>query len=120
MSTDKRENDLSGSEKHDRALGRWENEGGRGASRASNTTTSVAGDIGDVETGHLRSRLIALENIVLALLAGAPESRSELVLEMADHISPRPSFTQHRMTIEAAGQMRALVDRAAHYKTDGT
>ncbi|MEO8618447.1 MAG: hypothetical protein ABI412_03695 [Sphingomicrobium sp.] len=67
----------------------------------------------------MRIRLITLENVVLALLAGAPESQSDLVLEMADYISPRPGFTPHRMTIEAAGQMRALVDRAAHYKADG-
>ena len=33
------------------------------------------------------------------------------------YISPRPGATPHRLTIEAARNMLALVERAAHYKT---
>ena len=77
---------------------------------------TVAGEIGDVEDGNLVVRLIALENIVVALLADAPESQSEVVREMASFISPRPGKTPHRLTIEAARNMLALVERASRYK----
>ena len=78
---------------------------------------TVAGNIGDVEDGNLTVRLIALENIIVALLADAPESQSERVREMATFISPRPGSTPHRLTIEAARNMLALVERAAHYRS---
>ena len=77
---------------------------------------SVSDDIGDAEAGNLRVRLIALENLVVALLAGAPDSQSDLVREMAAYISPRPGATPHRLTVEAARNMLAIVERAAHYR----
>lgn len=102
---------------HDRAVGRWENEGGSFTGLHQHPTSTVAGQIGDAEAGNLRVRLIALENLVVALLAGAPESQLVLVREMADYISPRPGATPHRLTIEAARNMLALVERASHYKS---
>ena len=78
---------------------------------------TVAGNIGDVEDGNLTVRLIALENIIVTLLADAPEIQSERVREMATFISPRPGSTPHRLTIEAARNMLALVERAAHYRS---
>lgn len=102
---------------HDRAIGRWENEGGSFTSLHEHQMPTVAGEIGDAEAGNLRVRLIALENLVIALLAGAPEDQSALVREMAAYISPRPGATPHRLTVEAARNMLALIERAAHYKT---
>lgn len=116
MSVEKGEYDLARTEIHDHVIGRWENEGGKPANTLPHHQETVAGEIGDVEAGHLRVRLIALENVVFALLAGAPECQSQLVREMAKFISPRLGATPHRMTIEAARHMVALVDRAAHYK----
>lgn len=78
---------------------------------------TVAGETGDAEAGNLRVRLIAIENLVAALLAEAPDSQSALVREMAAYISPRPDATPHRLTVEAARNMFALVERAAHYKS---
>lgn len=101
---------------HDGAIGRWENEGGDTAGLHPHERGSVVGSIGDVEDGNLRVRLVALENIVVALLAGAPDSQSLMVREMAGYISPRPGATPHRLTIEAARNMVALVERAARYK----
>lgn len=101
---------------HDGAIGRWENEGGADAALHQDRRPTIVGEIGDVEAANLRVRLIALENIIVALLAGASDSQSALVREMARHISPRPGMTPHRLTIEAAHNMVALVDRAAHYK----
>ena len=102
---------------HDRAIGRWENESASISDTYPHQQGTVAGAIGDAEAGNLRVRLIALENLVVALLASAPESQSQLVREMAAYISPRPGTTPHRMTIEAARNMLALVDRASHYKS---
>ena len=101
---------------HDGAIGRSENEGGDTAGLHPHDRGSVVGEIGDVEDGNLRVRLIALENIVVALLAGAHERQSGLVREMANYIVPRPGTTPHRLTIEAARNMVALVERAARYK----
>lgn len=102
---------------HDRAIGRWENEGGSFTGLHEHQMPTVVGEIGDAEAGNLRVRLIALENLVIALLAGAPEDQSALVREMAAYISPRPGATPHRLTVEAARNMLALIERAAHYKT---
>ena len=78
---------------------------------------TVAGKIGDAEDGKLVIRLIALENIIVALLADGPESQSQLVRDMASYISPRPGKTPHRLTIEAARNMLALVERAEQYRS---
>ena len=77
---------------------------------------TVAGKIGDAEDGNLVIRLISLENIIVALLADAPESQSQLVRDMANYISPRPGKTPHRLTVEAARNMLALVERAEQYR----
>lgn len=78
---------------------------------------TVAGEIGDVEAGNLKVRLIAIENILVALLASASEEQLELVRRMAGYISPRQGTTPHRMTIEAARNIVATLGRAEHYKT---
>jgi len=101
-----------------RAIGRWENEGGSLDGWSNHEQAApVAGEIGDAEAGNIKVRLIALENLLVALLAEAPESQSELVREMAKYISPRSGFTPHRLTIEAARNMLAIVERAAHLKS---
>ena len=79
---------------------------------------TVAGKIGDAEDGNLVIRLISLENIIVALLADAPESQSQLVRDMANYISPRPGKTPHRLTVEAARNMLALVERAEQYRSN--
>jgi hypothetical protein len=68
------------------------------------------------ECAQLRIRIIALENLVVALLADAPERQLALVREMATHISPRPGFTAHRPTLHAADEMRSLVVRAGRFR----
>ena len=68
------------------------------------------------ECAQLRIRIIALENLVIALLAQAPERQLALVREMATHISPRPGFTAHRPTLHAADEMRSLVVRAGRFR----
>lgn len=68
------------------------------------------------ECAQLRIRVVALENLVIALLAQAPEQQLALAREMATHISPRPGFTPHRLTLHAADEMRSLVVRARRFR----
>lgn len=78
---------------------------------------TVVGEIGDAEEGNIRVRLVALENIVVALLAGASVSQRGSIRDMATYISPREGKTRHRLTVEAARNMIALLDRADQFKT---
>lgn len=99
------------------AIERRENEGGpEHASPHSETASTVAGEIGNAEEGNIRVRLIALENLVVALLAGGSETQLEAIREMASFILPLEGKTNHRLTIEAARNMVALVERADHFK----
>jgi hypothetical protein len=103
------------------ALSRWENEGGAGPPHPQGR--SIPGEIQseipqltNAELVQLRIRVIALENLVITLLAEASDRQLDLVREMAVYISPRPGFTQHPLTIHAAAQMIDLVDRASHFR----
>lgn len=102
---------------HGSAVGTWESEGVGPDGVPLNLEPTIAGNIGDAEAGNLRVRLIALENLVVALLANGPERQSDLVREMAGYISPRQGATPHRLTLEAARNMLALLERAEHYKS---
>ena len=103
------------------ALSRWENEGGAGPRRpqeglVSDEVQSEVPQVTNVELVHLRIRVIALENLMIALLADASDQQLDVIREMAGYISPRPGFTQHPLTIHAAAQMIDLVDRANHFR----
>lgn len=104
-----------------RALSRWDNEGGAGPDgpQLSSVESSGQADVPSLtntELVHLRVRVIALENLIIALLAEATDHQLELVREMASYISPRPGFTHHPLTIHAAVHMNNLVERARHFQ----
>lgn len=63
----------------------------------------------------MRIRVIALENLIIALLAEAPDRQLILARGMATYISPRAGFTQHPITLRAADEMLSLVNRADRY-----
>jgi hypothetical protein len=69
------------------------------------------------ELTQLRVRVIALENLLIALLAQAPDRQLRLAREMAVHITPRPGFTRHRLTLHAADEMLSLVGRAQRFRS---
>jgi hypothetical protein len=69
----------------------------------------------NAELVQLRIRVIALENLVIALLAEAPDRQLTLARDMATYISPRAGFTPHPITLRAADEMLSLVDRADRY-----
>ena len=110
----------SPAEQRQMALSRWDSDGGAGLLGPQEDL--VSGDIGpngpdlaNAELVKMRIRLIALENLVIALLGGASEHQIELAREAAAYISPRPGTTPHPMTLRAASQMNHLIQQAAHF-----
>ncbi len=104
------------------ALSRWDNEGGAGPAgpqeeAASIEAQSAIPQLTNAELVQLRIRVIALENLVIALLVEASEQQIGLAREMAAYISPRPGFTHHPLTIQAAAQMIDLIERASHFRS---
>lgn len=99
----------------ERALARWENEGGAEPETASQTLSPVP-ELSNAELVQLRVRVIALENLVIALLADGSERQLAHVREMAAFIAPRLGRTQHPLTVEAASHMLGLVHRAGHFR----
>lgn len=102
------------------ALSQWENEGGA-------LKDPVGADLlglqeppfSTTELVHLRIRVIALENLLLALLVEGTEAQTALAKEFAAHILPREGHTPHPLTIHAAQQMLQLVQRAEQFKRSG-
>lgn len=110
----------SDSSQRQRALARWDNEGGAGPDgpvtvSSYNARTPVP-ELTNAELVTLRIRVIALENLMISLLAAASDDQLRLAREMAGYISPRPGFTQHPLTIHAAAHMIDLVERAGHFR----
>jgi hypothetical protein len=109
------------------ALARWENEGGSEAGKAEALADAAPGadvqnharvKLKDAELVQLRLRVIALENLVTALLADASPETAELVHAVAANISPRCGTTQHHLTLRAAAQMIHLLERARVSRRD--
>ena len=105
------------------ALSRWENEGGAwpGHPKPDLSPVSRASEapppLTDAELIQLQVRMIALENLVIALLAEATDVQLQLARDMAAFISPRPGFTPHRLTLHAASQMESLMERAGWFRS---
>lgn len=104
-----------------KGLSRWENEGGAGAHvrpelPPPGDAFSNAPALTQTELIRLRMRVIALENLVMALFAGATSRQHDLAREMATYIAPRPGFTAHPLTIQAADQMIHLLERASEFR----
>lgn len=112
---------ISAEQLRQKVLSRWENEGGATPSGPQDGHASVEGrsevpQLTNAELVQLRIRVIALENLIIALLAEASDRQLDLIREMAAYISPRPGFTHHPLTIQGAGQMVNLVERAGHFR----
>jgi hypothetical protein len=119
--SDKEPDSAASSRQRQLALSRWDNEGGagpRGPQSASSSaeTPSEIPQLTNVELVQLRVRVIALENLVIALLAEASERQIGVAREMADYILPKAGFTPHPLTIQAAAHMIDLVERAGHFQ----
>ncbi len=111
-----------------KALARWDNEGGAGPDgpQKHDPSSSIIDDMPpptDAELVQLRARVIALENLMITLLAETSDTQRDLARDMAAYISPRPGSTRHPLTIHAARQMLTMIERAEHFRgtmpTDG-
>lgn len=102
------------------ALSRWDNEGGAGFGGPQKAVLideekHEVPELTNAELVQLQVRVIALENLVIALLAGASDRQLDLAHEMSAFICPRPGFTQHQLTVQAAAHMVGLVQRANRF-----
>jgi len=73
-------------------------------------------DLTNAELVHLRIRVIALENLMIAVLAQGSDHQRQTARDMAEYITPRPGFTDHPLTIQAADHITDLVSRAVHFQ----
>lgn len=103
------------SETRQQALSTWDNEGGALESLSDETHGEV-GNITNAELVLMRTRIIALENLMIAVLSEGSDRQLQIAREMAEYISPRPGSTQHPLTVHAAGHMTDITVRAVHYR----
>lgn len=105
------------------ALGRWEGEGGAETSgpqhAAAEREGAAAAPPTAAEWSEMKTRVIALENLVIALLAKGSEAQREAARQMGALITPRPGHTPHRLTTHASHRMADLVDRAERFDGAG-
>jgi hypothetical protein len=109
------------SQQRQTAISRWDYEGGAGPCGPQEGSDFQVGPKNDVplsntELVQLRIRVIALENLLVALLADASDQQLTRIRDMATFIAPRPGSTPHALTINAATQMVSLITRADHFK----
>jgi len=103
------------------AFSRWVNEGGTGfggpqRGGSSTNVTTDAPELTNAKLVQLRVRVIALENLAIALRAGASDRQLDLAHEMAAYISPRPRFHATFLAVHAAAQMIDLAQRAGQFR----
>jgi hypothetical protein len=102
------------------ALSRWDNEGGAGpgptVAPAADKEQIPAPEMSNADLVTLRVRVIALENLLISLLATATNQQLDLAREMAGYISPRPGFTHHPLTTHAAAHMIDLIERSSRFR----
>lgn len=104
-----------------RAVSLWEDEGGAGPDGpygrwSFSATQPEVPPLADAELIQLRVRVIALENLMITLLAQESGRQLDLARQMAAYICPRPGFTPHPLTIRAASQMIHLLERASGFR----
>jgi hypothetical protein len=102
------------------ALARWDNEGGARPGGLDGELPSGEARAGtpplkNAELVRLQVRVIALENLLIAVLAEASDRQLALARDMAAYISPRPGFTPHDLTLHAAAQMIHRIERAGDF-----
>lgn len=95
------------------ALASWENEGGADRHLPANPPNDSAGrrttvDPAKADIAQLQIRVVALENLVTALLAAAPVGVVTMVRDLTELVSPKLGH----LTMHAATQMVHTIQRA--------
>ena len=70
----------------------------------------------NTEHKHMGIRLIAMESLMISIIAKASDHQLEPAREMASFISQRPGFTHHPRTDGGAAQPILLLDQARHFR----
>lgn len=83
-------------------------------------TVSAPPPVTWVEWDHLRSRVVALESLLVALLTDGPASRLDHLANVVRHIPPHQSGVDHPLTQLAAAQTLHLLQRANRLKKQPT
>ncbi len=83
-----------------------------GSTAVENSGVWDASDPGHAELVQMRIRVIALENLVLAILAQSDEGILQKVRERADEIRSRDDASEHPLTEHARTEMLKLLARA--------
>ena len=96
------------------ALAQWESDGGAVVDRREADVSDRHHDVVPTETEfqQLHVRVIALESVLISLIADAPVQQRAVVRGMAEFISPRRGYTAHPVTLRAAAEILSLADRA--------
>jgi hypothetical protein len=68
--------------------------------------------MGDEELQTLHVRVIALESLVVSLLASASDRQRKVAAQMVAYISPRSGAIRHQLTVKAATHVADLIERA--------
>jgi len=103
----------------ERAISRWENEGGAVVEAGATERASAQGasaSLGSADFVQMQFRVIALENLVTVLLAQSSDQQLDVVREMAAHVAANPGITPHPPTVRAAAKMRRLLEAAGHLR----
>lgn len=86
------------------------------SSQEDDTGSWDASDPGHAELVQLRIRMIAAENLLLAILAESSEAVRQNVRRRASEIQPREGATDHPLTEHAAIEMNRLLGRAERFQ----
>jgi hypothetical protein len=97
------------------AISQWDNEGGAITTHPDGLPTDLP-ELSNAELVQLRIRVIALENLMIALLSQGTDWQLTMADEMAAHIAPREDSSHHPLTALAARHMNDLVSRAFHFR----
>jgi hypothetical protein len=105
------------------ALAGWDNEGGAGPCGPLEAVRLLGDDLPLPEMGRaellaLHIRVIALENLLIAVLANGTEEQRDVSRSMAGYIAPRAGATPHPITTLASAHMMDLVDRADRFRPE--
>ncbi|WP_156357834.1 hypothetical protein [Sphingomonas sp. Leaf62] len=96
------------------ALARWDNEGGALSYGATVVPPVVDArhHLSDDELVHLRSQVIALEQTMIAMMAGGSDDQRALIHDMAAFVRPPMDAVQDPLMIHAGDLMDHMADRA--------
>jgi len=83
---------------------------------ALTNTELVIPALTNTELVQLRIRVIALESLMIGILAEGSDGQLQAAREMPGYVAPRPGFTAHPLTVQAADHIADLVDRAVHLR----